>query len=106
MKIDKFNEIEIIIGKNSQENWDLIDKMSESIWLHLKSFPSCHVFINKSNPDMDTIEYAAKLCKENTKYKNLSNLKVNYTPVKNVIKAEKVGSVYFKSNRKVKSITI
>ena len=106
MKTVKFNEVEIIVGQNCQENWDLIDKMSESVWLHLKSFPSCHVFIKKSDPDIITIEYAANLCKENTKYKNLPNIKVNYTPVNNVIKAEKVGSVYFRSNRKVKSITI
>ena len=47
-----------------------------------------------------------KANKNNTKYKNLSNLKVNYTPISNIKKAAAIGSVCFNSNRKVKSITI
>ena len=97
----------LLIGKSAQENWDIIDSSDpEWIWLHLKSFPSAHIVITESDPDMDLIIHAAECCKNATKYKNLRNLKVSYCKIKNLKKAEKVGSVYFKSNRKVKQVLI
>ena len=44
---------------------------------------------------------AASLCKLHTKYRNIPNLKINYTPIKNIKKAEQIGSVTFNSKRKV-----
>ena len=107
MKNILYNDTEIIIGQNSKENWDILDKYSSnSCWFHLKSFPSCFVIVNTIDINNDIIKYAAELCKQNTKYRNVRNIKVTYTNTSNVKKADTEGSVYFKSNRKVKEITV
>ena len=106
MKTDEYNNNKIIIGQTAKENWDIIDFECDYIWLHLNSFPSCHVIIENDNPDEDTLTYAAELCKSNTKYRNLKNLKVCYTKCNNLKKGSDVGSVIYKSKRKVKTITI
>jgi predicted ribosome quality control (RQC) complex YloA/Tae2 family protein len=49
MKTIIYNNIPIIIGKNAQENWDLLSKNPNFTWLHLKSFPSCHVIIESTS---------------------------------------------------------
>lgn len=106
MKTIIYNNIPIIIGKNAQENWDLLSKNPNFTWLHLKSFPSCHVIIESTSISPNLLEYAANICKTNTKYRNLSNIKVSYTLVSNIKKAHDIGSVIFKSNRKVHTISI
>ena len=107
MKVELFQDIVIKIGKNQQENWDLIDSSHEKFtWLHLNAFPSGHVVIEDQNPSSEVIFAAASLCKENTKYRNLKNVKVAYTLIGNLKKGEKIGSVYYNSNRKVKYINV
>ena len=99
--------IYIAIGENAKENWALIDASeAEWWWFHLKSFHSCHVILESEEPTKEMIIKAASLCKLYTKYRNIPNLKINYTPIKNIKKAEKVGSVTFNSNRKVLDIKI
>ena len=93
----------IYIGCNAQENWELIDKSNKSdMWYHLDSFPSCHVVCN----DLNKLRYCAELCKSHSKYKNLHNVKVCYTPINNLIKGDTAGSVVYKSKRKVQKIMI
>ena len=106
MKVEEFNDITIIIGQNAQENWDLINFDCDYIWLHLNSFPSCHVIIEDNNPEQEVLEYAAQLCKDNTKYRNLKNLKICYTKCNNLKKGKDIGSVVYKSKRQVKTILI
>ena len=106
MKTIDFENSKIIIGQNAKENWDLLDNNDNFLWFHLKSFPSCHVIILNENPDETTIQKAAELCKENTKYKSLKNIKVNYTSIKNIKKSKEIGSVEFKSNKKVFTIAV
>ena len=107
MKDIVFNDIHILIGQNAAENWKIIDDSSDNYyWFHLKSFPSCHVIVQTDDITPDILLHAAQLCKSNTKYRNLPNVKVDYTPISNIIKGTDVGSVHFKSNRKVKNITI
>ena len=106
MRSEIFNDTVILIGQNAQENWDLIDFESDFIWLHLNSFPSCHVIIKDENPDNDTLQVAAEMCKENTKYRNHRNLKICYTKCSNLKKGPDVGSVTYKSKRQVKTILI
>jgi len=106
MKEECFNDINIKIGRNAAENWELLDTDPDFIWMHLNSFPSGHVIIEDSNPSDEILSYSALQCKENSKYKNLKNLKICYTRVGNLIKGEKVGSVCFKSKRKVKTIML
>lgn len=106
MKIEIKDDITIKIGRNKEENWEMLQTNPKFTWLHLNSFPSGYVIIESENPDNEMIQYAAYLCKNNTKYKNVKNLKICYTLIENVIKGEKVGEVYFKSNRKVNTIKI
>jgi predicted ribosome quality control (RQC) complex YloA/Tae2 family protein len=106
MKIDSFNETTILLGENAQDNWNIIDFESAHIWLHLNSFPSCHIIIQDENPDNETLIYAAELCKENTKYRNLRNLKICYTKCNNLKKGPDVGSVIYKSKRQVKTVLV
>ena len=106
MKKEQFNGIEVIVGQNAQENWNMINFDSDYLWLHLDSFPSCHVIIKDNDPNMDTIIFAAELCKENTKYRDLRNLKVCYTRCNNLKKGPDVGSVIYKSKRQVKTIKV
>lgn len=106
MKTYTFNDIQILIGENANENWNIINFDSQLTWLHLNSFPSCHVIIKDNNYDKDVLYYAAQLCKENTKFKRIKNLKVCYTKCNNLIKGKDTGSVIFKSKRQVKTIII
>tara|TARA_B110000285_G_scaffold110275_1_gene125245 strand:- start:60 stop:380 length:321 start_codon:yes stop_codon:yes gene_type:complete len=106
MKTIIFNGTNIIVGQNAHENWELLENNEHYIWFHLRSFPSCFVIIECESPDNLTILEAARICKENTKYRNLQNLKVNYTPINNIRKVGKVGTVQFLSNRKVSTISI
>jgi predicted ribosome quality control (RQC) complex YloA/Tae2 family protein len=107
MKMETFEEKIIKIGQSAKENWDLIDCSNKNyIWLHLDSFPSCHVVIEVENPSNELLLEGARLCKENTKYRYMKNLKICYTTISNLIKGNEIGSVSYKSNRKVKYIQL
>jgi len=107
MKNEIFEETCIKIGERAQENWDLIDSSNKNyIWIHLNSFPSCHIVIENENPTNELLLEGARLCKDNTKYRNLKNLKICYTTISNLIKGKEIGSVSYKSNRKVKYIQL
>ena len=105
--LSKTEKIIIKIGQNAKENWQLIDESHASwTWVHLKSFPSCHVIIEDENLSVELITYAGNLCKANTKYKNVPNLKISYCLVSNLQKGAKPGEVHFNSNRKVKELKL
>ena len=107
MKMETFEEKIIKIGQSAKENWDLIDNSNQNyIWLHLDSFPSCHVVIEDENPSNELLLEGARFCKDNTKYRNLKNLKICYTTISNLKKGNEIGSVSYKSNRKVKYIQL
>jgi hypothetical protein len=111
-----------ILGQNAQDNWDILDKAEGTdYFFHLTSFPSCYVIfkcldiptneniIKAAQIDIPTNENiikAAQICKENTKYRNLKNLRVDYCPCSNIKKGENIGEVIFHSLRKVKNIKI
>tara|TARA_B110000858_G_C17769567_1_gene458861 strand:+ start:1418 stop:1738 length:321 start_codon:yes stop_codon:yes gene_type:complete len=106
MKTEEYNDTTIIIGQSSQENWNIINFKCDYIWLHLNSLPSCHVIIQDNNPDEDTMEYAAELCKENTKFSHLKRVKVCYTKCNNLKKGPNVGSVIYKNKSKVNTMMV
>ena len=106
MKTEFYNGTEIIIGQNANENWNMIDFNTDFVWLHLNSYPSCHVIIKSENPDNTILTIAAELCKKNTKYRNLRNLKVCYTKCSNLKKGPEEGSVIYKSKRQVQTISV
>lgn len=94
------------IGENAQDNWDIISKANQNdIWFHLANFPSCHVILRV--PDNFTIKKVSKQtlincasrCKLHSKFANMSGkIKIIYTEIKNVSKADKVGAVNTKKN--------
>lgn len=107
-----FENIKFLIGQNSQENWDLLDSCSkinnEYIWFHLNSFPSCYVIMCSSLSDIscadsknNILNYGAELCKKNTKYRDLPNLKICYTSLKKLKKTNKIGEVIISGKRNI-----
>ena len=107
MKTFTIDNIDVYLGETAKENWNLLDDAEGSFtWMHLNSYPSGHVIICSDNPDINVLRNAASLCKQNTKYRNIPNLKICYSKVSNIKKEEKVGSVSFKSNRKMSTFII
>ena len=109
MKIYRRNNYIIRVGTNSKENWRLIGEAKPfHYFFHLSTFPSCYVILehNLNKVSDSIIIECAKICKMNTKYRNLSRIKVDYCLRDNVKKGDVVGEVIYKSNRKVKVVTI
>jgi predicted ribosome quality control (RQC) complex YloA/Tae2 family protein len=109
VKVDNtFENNPIKIGQNSQENDDLVKESKDTdIWSHLAIFPSCHVVIECSEEfplDNIMIHYCSQIVKQNTKYRNVPKLKVNYTKIKNIQRTEQLGCVIMKG--KFYTITI
>lgn len=90
----------IKIGQNADENDQIISEAKQTdVWFHLANLPSCHIIISCSKEFPITkqmINYCCSLTKENTKYKNLQKVKVNYTMIKNVKKTDVKGKVILK----------
>ena len=88
------NNITFKLGKNANENFILIDDADKDYWwVHLSDFPSGHCIINTIEINKDIIIFAANLVKSYSKLKNMKNVKVTYTQVKNVTKTKIVGMV-------------
>ena len=93
-------EITFYIGKNQNENFEVIDKgKTDDLWFHAKDLSSCHVVCAVPN-DIDKkdlryiITVGALLCKSNTnKLKSLKNVNIVYTQIKNVTKTDVDGCV-------------
>lgn len=97
-------EYSIKVGENAQDNWDIIASSKQNdLWFHISKFPSCHVVLEvsgKKSPHRSAINRCAIICKERSKTPN--KVDVIYTEIKNVKKADKVGSVYTKKTRIIK----
>jgi hypothetical protein len=106
MKYVEYNDIKFYIGENAKDNWKLLDdsKMINEnfIWFHLNSFPSSYVIMystideiknNLENNIDDFLSFGANLCKENSKYKFLKDIKIIYTSLKRLKKTDNVGEV-------------
>ena len=106
MKKFIYNDIEYCIGQTAKENWELLDTLqqenSDYIWFHLNSFPSPYIIMKtdlqliSEQSHSDYLIYGATLCRDNTKYRNLKDLKVCYTRLKKLKKGNKVGEVIIK----------
>jgi hypothetical protein len=111
MKQVIYNEIKYIIGESAQENWNILDNANkinnDFIWFHLNSFPSCFVIMYsnienlRDNSLNDYLTYGANLCKQNTKYRNLNDLKICYTSLKKLIKTNKIGEVIVSGKKNI-----
>ena len=102
------DEFEIIIGQSAEENWKIIDDSEQNdIWFHLDDFPSSHVILKTKNKNIkefnkQTFIHCGNLCKFHSKYSNLKNISVIYTKIKNITKADTVGSVTTTGTKTVK----
>jgi len=107
MKHFVYNEINIYLGEDKHENWNLIEtSRPNDIFVHLNSFPSGHVKIEMDIFDIEIVVYAGNICRQYSKYKHLKDLKICYCRYDNILKGDKTGEVVFKSNRKVKKIKL
>jgi predicted ribosome quality control (RQC) complex YloA/Tae2 family protein len=108
MKTILINNLLCNIGGNAKENWSILSNSNDNdLFFHLTSFSSCYVICETDNiPDISTIKEIALICKQNTKYKNVPNIRVDYTECKNVMKGDVVGEVIYKSNKKVYNVII
>jgi predicted ribosome quality control (RQC) complex YloA/Tae2 family protein len=107
--VDVDNNIyNVVIGRNKNENWDIISKASQNdIWFHVDSHPSPHVVLSNVL-DLDIkkipksiIKECAVLCKEYSKLKNNNKVSIIYTYITNVTKGQEVGSVITKKLEKI-----
>lgn len=94
----KLDEYIIKIGKNKEENNQLIDESEETdIWFHVENEPSCHVILKNSDKVREipkqVIKRCAYLCKINSKAKTESSTVIMYTEVKNIEKTRRMGEV-------------
>ena len=104
MKIEILNinniNITFYIGRNSQENFDIIDQADcDDLWFHLNDLPSCHVVASIPSNVKDKklinkiIKQGAVLCKKYSKYSSTKNLNIVFTKIKNISKTNIIGTV-------------
>jgi predicted ribosome quality control (RQC) complex YloA/Tae2 family protein len=100
--------IEFRIGKNAQDNFDIIDAADpDDLWFHVENQASCHVIANIANEDLNKkaiqtiIKRGALICKQNSTFKSVKNLSIIYTKIKNVQKTDTVGSVILESSKTI-----
>jgi len=106
MKIIEKDGTTYWVGRNAQDNWDIIKKAEQNwLWFHLDKFPSSHVIICKNVKEIleNDIQYACNLVKDYSKYK-FNNIGIVYCEIKNLTIGTEVGSVTFKSNNKTTKI--
>ena len=99
-------ELEMLIGENAQDNWDIIDKAeSFDLWFHLDDHPSCHIILKlpdkHSKCNKQTLFHCASICKQKSKLKNEKKVSVIYTQRSNITKGDKPGMVYTNKTNKL-----
>lgn len=113
MKNVLYEDIVFEIGQNAKENWEMFERNkeinSDYVWFHLNSFPSSYVIMKitilelkekYSRTEIDSIMYyGADICRENSKYKFLKDLKIVYTTLKKLKKGNKEGEVIISGKR-------
>ena len=88
----------IFIGKNKNNNWDLIDNAKDSdIWFHVSNSSSSHVILQTELPinkiPKQVIKRCACICKSHSSSKSEKKCKIIYTTISNVTKTHIVGQV-------------
>lgn len=92
-----------LFGKNAQDNWNIYkaSKQTDTIF-HLDKLSSPYVIINVPMEFLtkEQIYAAALLCKSKSKYKNMANIGILYTPISNTVLGFVPGSFIVLSNHK------
>jgi predicted ribosome quality control (RQC) complex YloA/Tae2 family protein len=119
--IDWLNyEFTFYIGTNQRENFEVIDLGEPNdLWFHANNISSCHVVCNISsfiNEEKNTenlekitkkemnyiVKVGAFLCKKHTnKLKNMKNVEIMYTQIKNICKTKVDGCVTTQNVKKI-----
>jgi predicted ribosome quality control (RQC) complex YloA/Tae2 family protein len=101
-------EITYYIGKDQSDNFKVIDcGNANDLWFHAKDVSSCHVICEVPDEiDKKEMRYIIKtgglLCKNNTnKLKNITNLEIMYTQIKNITKTKVDGCVLTKNSKTI-----
>ena len=104
-------EYEIYIGKNKEENWQLIDASNpDDVWFHIDNQPSCHVILKNTQEDKlrdipkQVLKRAAYLCKINSAAKTQPKCDVIYTLISAITKTNIVGQVVINGSTKLISL--
>ena len=104
-------EYEIYIGKNKEENWQLIDASnSDDVWFHIDNQPSCHVILKNTEKvklrdiPRQVLKRAAYLCKINSLTKTKPKCDVIYAPISAITKTQIVGQVVVNGQTKIISL--
>ena len=115
MKIEIFThsskEYTISIGKNKEENWQLIDASNpDDVWFHVDDQPSCHVILKNEQQvklrdiPRQVLKRAAYLCKINSAAKTQPKCDVIYAPISSITKTNVVGQVIVEGTTKLISL--
>lgn len=98
-----------LLGKSAENNWQIY-KLSDQCdtVFHLDKFSSPYVIVNKELTSLtkEQIHIAAQLCKNGSKYRDVPNIAIMYTPISNTFLGEKLGSFIIRSNHKVNIVKI
>jgi len=109
MKTFYFDDFVCKLGESAKENWSLLDNSKpHHLFFHLSSFPSGYVIVEYENtePTHFILHTAAQICKNGTKFKYLNDVKVDWCRCDNLKKSDKIGEVFFNSNRRVQQIKV
>ena len=100
-------DVEYVIGKNADENFDIIDDAEDHhIWFHVNGHSSSHV-IAKLDSELNKkdfryiIKQGAILCKQYSKLKSSKNVEIIYTIIGNITKTNIPGSVITSNEKKI-----
>ena len=100
--------VEYCIGKNAEDNFELIDEANENdIWFHLNNAPSTHIIACiDENRKYDKkqmkqiITQGAVLCKQKSNKKSDKNVEIIYAKIKDIEKTDTMGTVNV-NNKKI-----
>ena len=100
-------DVEYVIGKNAEDNFDIIDDAEDHhIWFHVNDHSSSHV-IAKLDAELSKkdfryiIKQGAVLCKQHSKLKSNKNVEIIYTIIGNITKTDIPGRVITSNEKKV-----
>lgn len=102
---DCFSDVNYYVGTNAEDNWNLYRASSQSFTIfHLDKFSSPYVVIDQEidNLNQKHLNLASLICKYYSKYKNVPNINIMYTPISNTSLGDTIGSFIVKNNKKKK----
>ena len=95
--------MEYVIGKDAQDNFDIIDDAEiYHWWFHIVGQSSGHI-IAKTDEDINkkilryVIKQGAVLCKQHSRFAGMKNVKIVYARIRDVEKTDKIGMVIVKN---------